>query len=98
MSRPTGKASPADNPARRDIEFALEPIERKLKITYNPENIAGSRTELEISPWCGSISFVVDESEAAGVDAWFIEVTIAQSEDGELHIRYALPREAPVLA
>lgn len=97
MSRPRGKASPDDNPARRDIEFALEPSERRLKVTYNPENIAGSRTELEISPWCGSISFLVDESEAAGVD-WFVEVTVAQSEDGELHVRYALPREAPVLA
>lgn len=89
---------PAENPARRDIEFILDPVKRKLTITYNPENVANSRTELEISPWCGSISFVVDESEAAGVDAWFIEVTITQSEDGELHIRYGLPREAPVLA
>lgn len=97
MNGPAGEASSADNPARRDIEFVLEPVGRTLKITYNPEDIAGSRTRLEISPWCGSVSFVVDESEAADVDAWFIEVTITQSEDGEFHIRYALPRAAPVL-
>jgi hypothetical protein len=89
---------PAIEAARRDIEFVLEPAERKLDIVYNPGDVAGSRTELTIAPWAGRVSFLVDESIAAETDEWLIEVTITELEDGELHVRYGLPSEDPILA
>jgi len=88
---------PKNDTARRDIDFLLDPATNTLTVIYDPDDVGGSRTELTVSPWTGKVSFWVDESRAAGVEKWLVEVTVIE-DNGELKVRYRLPDAEPILA
>lgn len=74
----------------RPIVFQYDHEAGEMRITYNPENVAGSKTELAVCPWPGFVDFLVDESVAADCPNWIIVVEVAGTPPGRVSVRYAL--------
>jgi len=83
--------------AKRTVDVDYDTTSRRMVIVYDPENVGGSRTRLQVHPWRGAHEFLVNESQAAGCNKWIVRVRVewdAQSaldgDPGTLLVSYGL--------